>query len=235
VEGFRAVLAERPDFQAARTSAATVLIATGRAKDAVTLLRQAPADQANSPDLLAKLGVALREAGDLQSAVAMLERARAGGTQNPELANDLGVVYARLGRTREARQLFEELLGRDPDAAATWNNLGVLELSSGRAREAAVAFRHAVDADDTRGDAWQGLGAALVGHDRPGAIDAWRRAERLLPRDYDLLFNLGMVLADSPSPRESLPYLERFVREAPRDQYASDIARVEAVIRRVSR
>jgi arylsulfatase A-like enzyme/Flp pilus assembly protein TadD len=235
VEGFRAVLAERPDFQAARTSAATVLIATGRAKDAVTLLRQAPADQANSPDLLAKLGVALREAGDLQSAVAMLERARAGGTQNPELANDLGVVYARLGRTREARQLFEELLGRDPDDAATWNNLGVLELSSGRAREAAVAFRHAVDADDTRGDAWQGLGAALVGHDRPGAIDAWRRAERLLPRDYDLLFNLGMVLADSPSPRESLPYLERFVREAPRDQYASDIARVEAVIRRVSR
>jgi Flp pilus assembly protein TadD len=177
----------------------------------------------------------LREAGDLEAAAATLERARAGGTQNPELANDLGVVYARLGRPREARGLFEELLQHDPDDAATWNNLGVLELSSGRPREAAAAFRHAVDADPARGDAWQGLGAALVAYDRPGAIDAWRRAERLLPRDYDLLFNLGMVLAEGSSPRESLPYLERFVREAPRDQYASDVARVNAVIERVSR
>ena len=58
------------------------------------------------------------------------------------------------------------------------------------------------------------------GSDRPAAIDAWRRAERLLPRDYDLLFNLGVVLADGPTPREALPYLERFVREAPRDRYA---------------
>ena len=73
--------------------------------------------------------------------------------------------------------------------------------------------------DPARGDAWQGLGAALVERDRPAAIDAWRRAERLLPHDYDLLFNLGMVLADGPSPREALPYLERFAREAPRDRY----------------
>ena len=79
------------------------------------------------------------------------------------------------------------------------------------------------------GDAWQGLGAALIEHDRPAAIDAWRRAERLLPNDFDLLFNLGMVLADGPSPREALPYLERFAREAPRDRYRADLARVEAV------
>ena len=38
--------------------------------------------------------------------------------------------------------------------------------------------------------------------------------------DYDLLFNLGVVLAEGPTPREALPYLERFVREAPRDRYA---------------
>ena len=231
--GFRTVLAERPDFLTARTSAATVLVATGRAGEAVALLREAPAGQAGSPDLLARLGVALREAGDLPAAAVSLERARAAGAQNPELANDLGVVYARLGRATDARVLFQELLGRDPDDPATWNNLGVLELSSARPAQAAEAFRHAVDTDPTRGDAWQGLGASLVERDRPAAIDAWQRAERLLPRDYDLLFNLGMVVAESPNPREAVPYLERFAREAPRDRYGADLARVEAMLRRV--
>jgi tetratricopeptide (TPR) repeat protein len=138
-----------------------------------------------------------------------------------------------MGRASDARALFDQLLARDPHDATTWNNLGVLELSSGRHAEAAVAFRHAVDADPGRGDAWQGLGAALLDRDRPAAIDAWRTAERLLPRDYDLLFNLGAVLADGPSPRDALPYLERFARDAPRDRYAADIARVESLIRRV--
>jgi tetratricopeptide (TPR) repeat protein len=232
LDGFRAVLAERPDFLTARTSAATVLLASGRAKEAVALVRDAPANQLQAPVLQAKLGVALRETGELRAAAAHLERARA-GDENPELANDLGVVYARLGRANDARALFLELLERDPDDAITWNNLGVLELSGGRMVEAAQAFRHAVDADPMRGDAWQGLGAAVIARDRPAAIEAWRRAERLLPRDYDLLFNLGTVLAESANPREALPYLERFVREAPRDRYARDLAQVEALIRKV--
>jgi tetratricopeptide (TPR) repeat protein len=85
------------------------------------------------------------------------------------------------------------------------------------------------------GEAWQALGAALADSDRPGAIDAWRRAERLLPRDYDLLFNLGMLLADSPSPADALPYLRRFAREAPRARYANDIAHVAETIARLER
>ena len=35
-----------------------------------------------------------------------------------------------------------------------------------------------------------------------------------------------MLLADSGTPAEAIPYLQRFAREAPRDRYASDIARV---------
>lgn len=233
--GFRATLAERPDFLTARTSAATVLIATGRAHEAVALLGDCPPAQAASPDLLARLGIALREAGDLGAAARALEQARGAGAQNPELANDLGVVYARMGRAAEARALFDELLARDPGDATTWNNLGVLELSFGRPTEAARAFRSAVGADPERGDAWQGLGAALVDRDRPAAVEAWRRAERLLPHDYDLLFNLGMVLAEGPAPADALPYLERFVREAPRNRYGADIPKVEAAMRQVRR
>ena len=141
----------------------------------------------------------------------------------------------RLGRDREARAAFGELLQRDPRAAGTWYNLGLLEIERRHAGAAADALRHAVDADPSYGDAWHALGAALVGHDRPAAIDAWRHAERLRPRDYDLLFNLGMVLAESPQRSEAVPYLERFVREAPRDRYARDLARVQATLANIRR
>jgi arylsulfatase A-like enzyme/tetratricopeptide (TPR) repeat protein len=232
---FEAILAERPDFVTARTSAATVLIGQHRAADAVRLLNAAPADQATSPDLLAKLGTALREAGDYAGSARAVERARAAGNQNPELLDDLGVAYARMGRTREARAMFDALLAENPRAAGTWYNVGLLEMSQHREDEAAAAFRRAVDADPSYGDAWQALGAALVGRDRPAAIAAWRRAEALLPHDYDLLFNLGVVLADSDRPADALPYLERFAREAPRDRYASDIARVRTTIAKLQR
>jgi hypothetical protein len=42
-----------------------------------------------------------------------------------------------------------------------------------------------------------------------------------------------MVAAEGSNPREAVPYLERFVREAPRGRYGADIARVEAMLHRV--
>ncbi len=226
-----AVIRQRPDFQTARTSAATILLGAGRAGDAVALLRAAPAPQ---PDILAKLGAALRETGDLQGAATAFEQSRDAGNKNPELFNDLGVLYGRLQRPAEGRAQLLELLRRDPNAAGVWNNLGVLELSTGRGADAADAFRHAVRVDPSMADAWLGLGASLVERDRAGAIEAWRHAERLRPHDYDLLFNLGMSLADTAS-ADAVPYLTRFLREAPRDRYAADVAGVEAALKRLHR
>jgi Flp pilus assembly protein TadD len=232
---FLGILAERPDFLSARTTAATALLSDGRPADAVRLLQGAPAEQRRSPELLAKLGNALRAAGDLRQAAAILEEARRGGDRNPDLAQDLAVAYAALGRTADARALFDEVLAANPTAATTWYNVGLFELQSGRPREAAEDFRRAVAREPGYGDAWQALGAALVRTDPAGAIEAWRQAERLLPRDYDLLFNLGMLSAERDTPVNAVPALRRFVREAPRDRYARDIARVEQVLARIER
>jgi len=230
LDALRGVLSERPDFLSARTAAAAVLQTAGRASDAVALLRAAPAGQHDRGDLQAKLGAALRDAGDLKGAAIALERSRQLGYANPEVRNDLGVVYARLGRVAEARAELEALVAEAPNAAGAWSNLGVLEMNARRPEAAVRAFRAAVAADPTRGDAWQGLGAALVGADRTGALEAWRRAEALLPRDYDLLFNLGMMLASGPTPAEARPYLTRFLREAPA-AYDRDRPQVQAVLK----
>lgn len=235
LSAFLAILRERPDFVAARTSAATVFLAGGRSKEAVDLLQAGLVAQPESAELLAKLGSVLRTAGDLRGSASALEHAQRAGDQSPDVLNDLAVVYAGLGRGDDARMVFDQLIARNPAAATTWFNVGLFELQRRRRKEAVAAFRRATAIDPTYGDAWHALGAALVDGDAPGAIDAWRRAERLLPQEYDLLFNLGMLLADSSTPSEAVPYLERFEREAPRDRYASDIVRVQSMLGRLQR
>jgi Flp pilus assembly protein TadD len=230
---FAAVLRSRPDFLTARTSAATTLIARNRAADAVRLLRDAPADQAASPELLAKLGGALRSAGDFTAAAAALERARAAGDRSVDVLQDLAIVYAQLDRRDAARELFEELTAANPTSATAWFNLGLFQLQNDQPAAAANALRKAVERDPQYGDAWNALGAALAGSSPVAAIEAWRRAEPLLPRDYDLLFNLAMLTAQSDRPREAIPYLRRFLAEAPRGRYARDLPRVQDVLNRV--
>jgi len=224
---FLAILRERPDFLSARTSAATVLLSTGRGSDAVRLLEEAPLSQHASAEWSLRLGAVLRELGRMREAATVLEAARNAGAIETELTQNLATVYAALGRTNDARALFASLAAADGAPATAWYNLGLVELQSGRKQEAARAFRRAVERDPAYGDAWNGLGAALVERDAAAAIDAWQNAEKLLPRDYDLLFNVAMLIADHRPANEAVPYLRRFVAEAPRADYQRDIARVE--------
>ena len=193
---FTEVLARRPDFLAARLSAATLLIASNRSSIAVPLLQAAPPDDKTRSSWRAKMGQALAASGRLDAARTMLESAVASADGDPEPLNDLGVVLLRLGRRDEARHAFERLLHLDPTAAGTWFNLGLLEMDARRPAAAAVAFQHVVDLDPRHVDAWRGLGAALVTSDQARAADAWRKAVELEPRDADTRHNLRLLLEE---------------------------------------
>jgi arylsulfatase A-like enzyme/Flp pilus assembly protein TadD len=232
VAALREILAKRPDFLAARMSAAAILGASGRPADAIALLQAAPEDVASAP-VQAELGLAYEAAGNMAEAAACLERAARARDGDVETLNSLGVVYARLHRFVEGRRAFFQILKSDPDAPEIWNNLGTLELSAGDSRAAADAFRRAVRLDPNYGAAWRGLGAALVAVDAPAAADAWRRAVALAPSDYGTLFNLGLVLSEGPRPHDALSYLQQFVSRAPRDRYGSEIVQARALIHRI--
>jgi arylsulfatase A-like enzyme/Flp pilus assembly protein TadD len=229
------LLKDRPDFLAARLSAATILVSLGRALQAVRLLRDAPAVQARSPAWMTKTGQALAAAGDLPAARDMLTAAARAAPGDPEPLNELGVVLVRLGRHDEARHAFEQLLHADPTAAGTWYNLGLLEMASRNPVAAAKAFRRVVSIEPRHASAWQGLGAVLVSTEPAAAADAWRHAVELDTRDFDTLFNLGMLLADSQRPSDATPYLQRFLDEAPRERYAADLPRVRSTLARIAR
>jgi superkiller protein 3 len=182
-----------------------------------------------------QLGLAFDASGNLVEAAKHLEAAAGLSGNDPQTLNSLGVVYSRLRRFEDGRRVFRQVLETDPRAAAVWNNLGLLEMSADDRGAAAEAFREAVTADPDYAAAWQRLGVALLASDAAGAVQAWERAVALDPRDFDTLFNLGIVLAESPEPRNALPYLKRFVAEAPPDRYRSEIARLAPLIARIER
>src|SRR6266850_42122 len=103
------VVARRPDFLAARMSAAAILGSSSRAADAIALLRSAPGET-TSAAVQTELGLAFEAAGNLTEAATCLERAARLRSGDVETLNSLGVVYSRLQRFEDGRRLFRQIL-----------------------------------------------------------------------------------------------------------------------------
>ncbi len=226
---FREVLTKRSDFAAAYLTLASVYIEDGRAAEAIALLTDAEGRGLGSPKLSERLGEAYLASGDRRRAIAVLEPAtKISGSV--DALNTLGIAYAESGASAAARSAFERAAALAPSAAKVWNNLGLLELAAKRASAAATAFERAVSADPTFAPAWRGLGAARASaSDLDGAAVAWTHATALEPRDYDTLFNLAVVLMQNGHREQARPHVERFIREAPPQRYAADIARLKTL------
>jgi tetratricopeptide (TPR) repeat protein len=221
------VIAERSDFAVAYLNLASVFIAAGQPQRATALLEAAARQGVTNSELQGRLGAAYLAAGDARRAAAALEPiARPDVPGGLEAMNTLAIAMSESGRYDRARSLLTDVLAHAPRSATTWSNVGLLELRAGRPADAARAFTQAVDADPRLAQAWEGLGAARARSDPAGAIDAWKKAVELEPRNYDVLFNLGVLLREAGRTDEARPHLERFVREAPADRYARDIATV---------
>src|SRR5438093_6501867 len=126
-------------------------------------------------------------------------------------------------RYAEAASLLQQVLAERPDFTVAYLNLASVFIAGGDPRRAITLLEDAAKKGVTNSER-QGLGAARLRSNLSGAIDAWRRALELDPRNYDLLFNLAATLHDQHRIGEARPYIERFVREAPPDRYARDIA-----------
>jgi Flp pilus assembly protein TadD len=171
------------------------------------------------------------EVSDLDRALALLEGLVSDHPDFAEAHNYLGVVYARLGRAEEAGREFSRVLELDPSSASAENNLGSLYLARGDGAEAARHLDRALDLDPGSASAWNGLGVARArAGDLEGAVAAWRRAVELSPAQFEAMLNLALALSDS-SRQAAIPYLERFVREAPEGRYREDLQRARALLR----
>lgn len=231
VEVYRQIIERRPDMAIAYRHLAFVYWDLGETDGAIRTLERAMRTGLTPEGIQAQLGNYLAESGDPGRAAALLQPLAGREGAEPDTLNALGIALARLGRLDEAIAVFERILEVDPGHAMALENIGNARLRRGDLAGARDALERAAAANPWSAAAHTGLGAiALRSGDRERAIGHWRRAVELDPANFDALFNLGTELVNAGRFDEARPWLERFVREAPRAHYDEDIRRVAALL-----
>ena len=227
------VVRRRPDMPAALVQLALLNRRLGRGAAAADALRRAVALNPSDESAVGLLGHYLNEDGQAAEAASLLEPY----AQREEPALDvlvaLGIAHARLGRLGAAAAAFERARAVDRSNPMVLVQLATVRLLAGARAEAAAALEEALRLDPGLADAHHGLGLVAAQDGRyEEAARRWRAALALNPEEHDALLQLGFLLRRQGQDAEARPYLEAFVRSAPRAVYAREVGQVEAWLRR---
>jgi tetratricopeptide (TPR) repeat protein len=183
-------------------------------------------------ELRRRAGLALSEEGHPRAALALL--APLAPSADAEILVALGIALSDAGRQDEAAQTLSRALERDPRSARAEETLGLVELRRERLGEARSHLQRALELDERLAGAWNSLGVVrfrLEG--AASACAAWERAVSLDAGQYDALFNLGLVAAESGRTDTARRALRQFVASAPAARYGPDIAKARALLGRL--
>ena len=148
-----------------------------------------------------------------------------------DVLNALGIALATSARPREALDVLERARRAHPTNTQTLVNIGTVCLMNGDLVRARQAFEAALDIDPDVARAHNSLGVIAAREGRmPEAVERWKRAVALNPQDYQTLFNLGSELWQTGRHAEARPFLEAYLRSAPKALEARDLARVRKLL-----
>ncbi len=230
---YQAVISRRADMAIAYRHLAFIEWQRGNPRAAVDVLQRAIAAGVTQTSVVSQLASYLADTGRVSEGIRLLEPLAADPTADADTLNSLGIAYVRAGRPLDAGRTFERVLAINPDSSVPLENLGVLALERGDLGAARRHFERAVQADPRSSRAHAGFGVvALREGDRQAAIASWKRAVQLDPTNFDALYNAGTTLASEGQMADARPYLDQFLKTAPRAFYANDLKEVEALLRR---
>jgi arylsulfatase A-like enzyme/Flp pilus assembly protein TadD len=191
IRGVRRVIAERPDFMPAYDRLASMLRASGRINEAVSVLDEVAHDTRADRSLLRALAENLREAGELGRSADVLADLVKRDSSDLQSVEALGQTYARMGRTRQAEILFKRVIQASPNASDTLYSLGTLYLSESRTADAIKALSRAIAINPDLAAGHNALGVAYARRrDSVRALQQWRKALAIQPDFPDAELNL---------------------------------------------
>jgi Tfp pilus assembly protein PilF len=217
------VVATRPEMSAGRELLAFVLQQQERLGDAIVNLREAMKTANRDENIRVQLGLLLTETGKIDEAVNVLTPLANGS--NPDALNAYGIARADQGKYDEAVGAFQRALQLDPNSAPALQNLGIVALRRDDVAGAQANLERALALNPRLPLALNTMGVVYARqNDFARAVEMWNRAVTVDPRQYDALFNIGLVEAHAGHVAEARRALEQFVRTAPPERYAKDIA-----------
>lgn len=122
---------------------ASVLQMTGRADQALAVIRKLAIDYPRERQVLAAYGKALASAGELEPALDAVRRAQTPEYPDWKLMSAEAAILDQLGKPAEARQLYRRALEMQPGEPSVLSNLGMSHLLEGDLKGAETYMRQA--------------------------------------------------------------------------------------------
>lgn len=203
------------------------LLAVGRPAEAAVELNKVVAARPDDPLAHLALAAAYRQTGEAAAAVAEYERALALDGDQPRARFELGVLLAAVGRLDDAlvqlRRAVGEVEGEEMTAVAH-ESLGRTLLRRGDVVEALAELEKAAALATLTAEGYNDWGSALAQQRRfDAAVEKFRRALEIDPRDGRAWVNLGLAHEGLGRPREALEYYRKAMEIQPDPLAASRI------------
>lgn len=211
---FRAIIAESPQHVPARVFLGEALEQQGRVDEALGYYAEVLKLKPDHVDALLHLATARAAQGHSEEALNYFDEVL---RISPELTSaryNLALVLMRIGRTEEAEQQLKETLRLDDAFLNAHGALANVFVQQGRTKSAIQHLRREVELNPQSWDSRVNL-AALLAEQEPQAAEQWlREAEKISPKNPQVLYNLGAFLLLQNRPRDAVPYLEQAVEQS---------------------
>ena len=210
--GYRGVLSRAPDDPTALHLLGVLTLATGRAEEAVGLLRSASVARGGNEDTRLALADALAAAGAAEEAEATYRALIADSPGNLAAMINLANLLRDTGDPVEAVVLCRKALLLAPKLVQGHVTLGSAMLAAGQVSEAIGAYRMAITLRPEFASAQIGLAMALLRAQRAdAAVAASRRGVALAPALAEAWFVHGAALRAQGVPAEAAEALLRAI------------------------
>lgn len=222
----------RPQMGLGHYHLAQVLLERGLKREALRVLSNAYRAGATTPSLVRQLGLSLTEAGRSEEALRVLEPMAESGDLDTLLA--LAQAQVDTGDLGAARRTLDDVLARDADNPVAWEARALASVQAGEWSRVLEEAGQALALNSALPLVWNYRAIAHYNlGNRSQALLDWQESIRLQPADFDVLYNLGVVAAEAGRRELARTSLERFARDAPREEYAPDIQRARQLLARL--
>jgi tetratricopeptide (TPR) repeat protein len=211
IDNAKRALELRPNYPEAYHAMGIAYGRLGRFDEAEESLRKAVSLAPSSPAARFNLALVLEKKGKYEDALALLAQAEQMKGEYAKVKSARATIYYSMGRKAiqagrmgEAEKLFLRAVESKPDMPEAHYALGELYRRQGKYKDAVTRFNSVIQISPGAavaarlGDVYQKLGEAYVrdgNHEK--AIDAYRRASVLNPKNGPLRYCLGIALVRS--------------------------------------
>jgi Flp pilus assembly protein TadD len=218
---WRKTLAQNPTCWMAQNNLGILLLATGRATEAMTRFEQALSLKPDYAEAHNNMGLALLEKGQVEEAIVQVQAALKLQPAYASAHTLLGVALGRKGQLDEAMSHLQTALRLDPNLAKAHSNLGTALERQGRLDEAVAHQQQAVRLKPNDATALANLGIMLAKQGRlHEAATYLEQALALKPEDPDAHRTLGTTLGRLGRLPEAVQHLEKAISLSPGDAEA---------------